>query len=118
MKKENSCKMIWIGIALGVITALVGVIVWLTKKGCKDIEEHYEYFDDDESDATDDYEEFDEEDYDEDEEVGYVKIKDFMNYAEDESVEVKQSAAVKEASENKKMNENKEDDEDQDVVRF
>lgn len=85
MKKENSKKIIWISLAIGVIIGLVGVIIWLAKKSCKDIEEHYEYFDDeyDESEDYDEYDDFDEEIY-EDDDVEYVKIKDFMNYSEDE----------------------------------
>lgn len=87
MKKENSKKVIWISLAIGVIIALVGVIIWLAKKSCKDIEEHYEYFDDeyDESEEYDEYDDFDEEIY-EDDDVEYVKIKDFMNYSEDEKM--------------------------------
>lgn len=87
LKKENSKKFIWITLAISVILVLVAVVIWLAKKGCKDIEEHYEYFDDDsdESDDYDEYEDFDEDIY-EDEEVEYVKIKDFMNYSEDEKV--------------------------------
>ncbi|WP_070000482.1 hypothetical protein [Cellulosilyticum sp. I15G10I2] len=85
IKKENSNKAIWITIAVSVILVLVAIVIWLAKKSCKDIEEHYEYFDDD-YDEAEDYEDFDE--YDdsiyEDEEVEYVKIKDFMNYSEDE----------------------------------
>jgi hypothetical protein len=85
IKKENSKKAIWITLAVSVILILVAVVIWLAKKSCKDIEEHYEYFDDD-YDETDDYDEYDgfDEDIYEDEEVEYVKIKDFMNYSEDE----------------------------------
>ncbi len=85
MKKESSKKAVWITIAVSVILILVGVIIWLAKKSCKDIEEHYEYFDDDydEAEDYDEYDGFDDDIYD-DEEVEYVKIKDFMNYSEDE----------------------------------
>jgi len=85
MKKDNSKKAIWITLAVSVILILVAVVIWLAKKSCKDIEEHYEYFDDDyeEADDFDEYEGFDEDIY-EDEDVEYVKIKDFMNYSEDE----------------------------------
>lgn len=82
MKKEDSKKAVWISISVSVILVLVGVIIWLAKKSCKDIEEHYEYFEDD-CDETPDYEKFDDSIY-EDDEVEYVKIKDFMNYSEDE----------------------------------
>ncbi len=96
MKKEDSKKALWITLAVSVILVLVGVVIWLAKKSCKDIEEHYEYFDDDydEAEDYDDYDDFDDAIY-EDEEVEYVKIKDFMNYSEDEkSAEPKSEEAV------------------------
>lgn len=85
MRKEDSKKAVWITIGVSVILVLVAVIIWLAKKSCKDIEEHYEYFDDeyDKNEEFDEYDDFDESIY-EDDEVEYVKIKDFMNYSEDE----------------------------------
>ena len=99
LKKENSKKFIWITLAVSVILVLAGVVIWLAKKNCKDIEEHYEYFDDDtdETDDYDEYEDFDEEIYD-DEDVEYVKIKDFMNYSEDEKNSDMESETEKNAS--------------------
>lgn len=85
MRKEDSKKAVWITIGVSVILVLVAVIIWLAKKSCKDIEEHYEYFDDeyDKNEEFDEYDDFDESIY-EDDEVEYVKIRDFMNYSEDE----------------------------------
>ncbi len=98
IKKEKSSKYVWVGIAIGVIMALVGVIIWLAKKNCKDVEEHYEYFDDMDDDKDyDDFEDFDDDLYEDDDQVEYVKIKDFMDYADDEQETTKKE--VEEAPE-------------------
>ena len=82
MKQEKSKKCMWIVVAISVISILVAVIIWVANKKDKDLEEHYEYFDDE---YDDEYEDFDENIYEDDkDEIEYVKIKDFINYAEDE----------------------------------
>lgn len=89
MRQEKSKRGLWLGIAIGVVLALVGVVIWVARKKEKDLEEHYEYFDDDYDELDEDYDEFDDSIYDEndDEKVEYVKINDFMNYEEDEKTE-------------------------------
>ena len=85
MRKDDHKKGTWIAIAIGVVAILVAVVIWIAKKREKDLEEHYEYFDDDFDELDENYEEFDESIYeDDDDNIEYVKIKDFMNYAEDE----------------------------------
>lgn len=67
---------------VGVVAALVGIVIWIAKKREKDLEEHYEFFDEDFDDLDENYDEFDETIYDDDdenEESHYVQIKDFMN---------------------------------------
>ena len=88
MKKDERKKGTGIAIAIGVVAILVAIVVWVAKRREKDLEEHYEYFDDDFDELDENYEEFDESIYEDDEDdIEYVKIKDFMSYAEDESDE-------------------------------
>ena len=97
MRKDDRKKGAWIAVAIGVVAVLVAIVIWIAKKREKDLEEHYEYFDDDFDELDENYEEFDESIYeDEDDDIEYVKIKDFMNYAEDEKTD-----SVEESSEEK-----------------
>lgn len=86
VKKQESKKSMWLGIAIGVIVVLIALIIWVARQKDKDLEEHYEYFDDEFDEYDDEYDDFDEAIYEDQEEepVEYVKINDFMNYAEDE----------------------------------
>lgn len=71
-RKDRSNRGIWFGIALAVVAALVGLVLWLKSRNDEYIEEYYEYFDDDLEDELEDdlY-------GDEDDDVEYVAIKDF-----------------------------------------
>lgn len=82
MKKDDSKKYVWFIVGASVIAVLIAVIIWVAKKREKDLEEHYEYFDDDFDELDENFDEFDEsiyDDDDEDEQIEYVKIKDFIN---------------------------------------
>ncbi len=98
MRKDDRKKGAWIAVAIGVVAVLVAIVIWIAKKREKDLEEHYEYFDDDFDELDENYEEFDESIYeDDDDDIEYVKIKDFMNYAEDEKTDsVEKSSEAKE----------------------
>lgn len=90
MKKEESKRATWFAIGVSVVLVLVGLVIWITKKREKDLEEHYEYFDDDFDELGDDFDEFDDSIYDDsedDEQVEYVKIKDFMDDEASEEIE-------------------------------
>lgn len=88
-KKDDHKKGTWIAVAVGVVAILVGVVIWIAKKREKDLEEHYEYFDDDFDELDENYDEFDESIYeDDDDDIEYVKIKDFMSYADDDKEEL------------------------------
>ena len=103
IKKEDHKKCTGIAIAIGVIAVLVAVVLWVAKKREKDLEEHYEYFDDDFEDLDENYDEFDESIYDEEsddeDEIEYVKIKDFMNYDDEAETVVEAIEEVAEAIE-------------------
>lgn len=98
MRKDDRKKGAWIAVAIGVVAVLVAIVIWIAKKREKDLEEHYEYFDDDFDELDENYEEFDESIYeDDDDDIEYVKIKDFMNYAEDEKTDsVEKTSEAKE----------------------
>ena len=105
IKKEESKKYMWLAVATTVVAALVGLIIWISKRREKDLEEHYEYFDDDFDELDENYEDFDESIYDDeededDEQIEYVKINDFL--ADEENKEEKEEAteeALEEAEE-------------------
>lgn len=117
MDKKDEKK--WCLVGIGVIVALIGVVIWIAKKRDKDLEEHYEYFDDLDGD---DYDEFDDSIYDTDEEdsIEYVKINDFIKDEEPkeeqkaDEVDVKDDAKEEETkkapkkSKTKKANDDKE----------
>lgn len=90
MRREKSKRGLLFGVIIGVVLALVAVVLWVAHNKSKDLEEHYEYFDDEFEDEFEDEEftELDDDLYgDEDastEGVEYVKIKDFMNYDNEE----------------------------------
>ena len=98
MKKEQAKRCGLIVAAVGVVAILVGMIIWIGKKREKDLEEHYEYFDDDFDEIDEDYDSFDDsiyEDEEEDEEQSeYVKINDFINDEEATSTEKEDTEAV------------------------
>ncbi len=73
-QKEDKC-LCFLGILLGVLIAVtIGLILWLRSKELEDIEEYYEYFDDEV--LKDDI--YGEEDLDfDDEEVEYLEITNF-----------------------------------------
>lgn len=73
---QKSNKGLLIGLGLLVITVLVGLVLWLRSKNDEDIEEYYEYFDDEMEESLDDSDLYgmDEEDL---EDVEYVQIKRF-----------------------------------------
>lgn len=83
-----------IGIGVAVIAALIGLVLWLRTKNDEDIEEYYEYFDDEMEDELEDDElygllqEEDEEDEEEDENIGYVSIKNFSDEDEEDEEEI------------------------------
>lgn len=81
MKKEDSKKCAWFVMGASVIVILIALIVWVAKRREKDLEEHYEYFDDDFDELDENFDEFDESIYDDEDEeqIEYVKIKDFIN---------------------------------------
>nr|WP_302597420.1 hypothetical protein [uncultured Cellulosilyticum sp.] len=91
MRQEKAKRGMLFGVVIGIVLALVAVVLWVAHRKSKDLEEHYEYFDEDFEDEFDDedYDDLDEDLYgDEDastEGVEYVKIKDFMNYDKDEA---------------------------------
>ena len=92
MRQEKAKRGMLFGVVVGVVLALVAVVLWVAHRKSKDLEEHYEYFDDDFEDEFDDedFENLDEDIYgDEDasqEGIEYVKIKDFMNCEGEEAV--------------------------------
>lgn len=97
MKKEESKRATWFAIGVSVVLVLVGLVIWIAKKREKDLEEHYEYFDDDFDELDDDLDDFDDsiyDDSDDDEQVEYVKIKDFMD--DEASEDVKEETEAKE----------------------
>ena len=113
MKKEDAKRATWVAVGIGVIAILVGIIIWVAKRREKDLEEHYEYFDDDFDELDDDFEEFDESIYDDGEDkVEYVKINDFMNdedsaknQSEAEEVQEESTSAAEEETEADKTQE-------------
>lgn len=108
MKEERMKKCGVIAVVVSVTAVLVGVIVWVAKKREKDLEEHYEYFDDDFDALDEHYEGFDESIYDDsdedDSQVEYVKIKDFINDEEMEE-DLKEETASEESDKDKKSQE-------------
>lgn len=97
MKKEDSKKCVWFAMGVGVIVILIALVIWIAKKREKDLEEHYEYFDDDFNELDENFDEFDEsiydvEDDDDEEQIEYVKIKDFINDEEAVTEEIEEVA--------------------------
>lgn len=83
-----------IGLGIAVVAALVGLVLWLRSKNDEDIEEYYEYFDDEMEDELEDDDLYgigealdSEDDEDDEEEVGYVQIKNFESDEEDDEIE-------------------------------
>ena len=94
MRQEKAKKGMLFGIVIGVVLALVAVVLWVANRKSRDLEEHYEYFDEDLEDEV--FDNFDEDIYDDEsassEGVGYVKIKDFMDYTDDVAQESDEKA--------------------------
>ncbi|OON92660.1 MAG: hypothetical protein ATN34_01815 [Epulopiscium sp. Nele67-Bin002] len=82
-EKEKCNKAIWLLLSGTVFVALVAVVLWLRSKEDEDIEEYYEYFDDELDDDDDIYGELTE-----DEDVEYLEIKQFDEVAGEDEVEV------------------------------
>ena len=105
MKKEEAKRATWIAVSVSVIAVLVGIIIWIAKKRDKDLEEHYEYFDDDFDELDDEFDSFDDSIYDDEEEeeeqIEYVKINDFLDDKKEteEKVESVESADSEEKTE-------------------
>lgn len=100
MRKEESKKCAWFVIGTSVIAVLIALIIWVAKKREKDLEEHYEYFDDDFDELDENFDEFDESIYDDEEEqIEYVKIKDFMNDEEAVTEELQELEETEETNE-------------------
>ena len=89
MKKEEAKRATWVAVGVTVIAVLVGVVIWVAKRREKDLEEHYEYFDEDFDELDEDLDQFDDSIYDDadEEEIEYVKINDFMNDDADNQAE-------------------------------
>ena len=103
MKKEQAKRCSLIVAAVGVVAILVGLIVWISKKREKDLEEHYEYFDDDFDALDEDFEGFDESIYEDDDEeeeqIEYVKINDFINDEDAATSEGEEASETEETTE-------------------
>jgi hypothetical protein len=71
-KKEHSHLGLWVGIAVAIVAGVVGVVLWLRSKKEDDLDEYYQYFEDElDEEVEDDL-------YGEDEEdVEYVELKNF-----------------------------------------
>lgn len=81
IKKEDAKRATWFALGVSVVAILVGLVIWIAKRREKDLEEHYEYFDEDFDELDEDLEDFDDsiyDDADEEEKVEYVQINDFM----------------------------------------
>ena len=84
-KKDKQSKWIWIGVGVSVVCSLVAISLWICNKRERDMEDYFEYFDDEDFDDADF--EYDE-DLDEDYEVEHVEIIiDKDEELEDEEVE-------------------------------
>ena len=80
-RKDKSNRGLWFGIIVAVVTALVGIVLWLKSRNDEYIEEYYEYFDDDlEEELEDDL-------YGKEDDVEYVAIKNF-DEEDEETAEV------------------------------
>ncbi len=78
--REEKCnKCIWIALGVSVVVALVAVVLWIKSKEDEDIEEYYEYFDDELDDDI-----YDEIADDSDDDVEYMELKTFDQDEEDE----------------------------------
>lgn len=97
MKREDAKRATWFAVGVGVITILVALVIWVAKRREKDLEEHYEYFDEDFDELDEDFDDFDESIYDDEDEekIEYVQINDFMN----NDVEEKAEEAVEDTTE-------------------
>lgn len=89
MKRKDSKRATWFAVGVGVITILVAVVIWVAKRREKDLEEHYEYFDEDFDELDKDFDDFDESIYDDEDEekIEYVQINDFINNDAEEKAE-------------------------------
>ncbi|MBP3886663.1 MAG: hypothetical protein J6F30_03255 [Cellulosilyticum sp.] len=89
MKREDAKRATWFAVGVGVITILVALVIWVAKRREKDLEEHYEYFDEDFDELDEDFDDFDESIYDDEDEekIEYVQINDFMNNDAEEKAE-------------------------------
>lgn len=115
MKKEEAKKYAWFAIGVSVVTILVALVLWIAKRRERDLEEHYEYFDDDFDELDENFDEFDDsiyDDSDDDEQIEYVKIKDFINDEAEENTEDKEEEAEAEKSADEAGTETSEEPED------
>lgn len=113
IKKEETKKYTILTVSIVVVTILVGLIIWVAKRREKDLEEHYEYFDDDFDDLDENFDDLDdsiyEDENEEDEKVEYVTINDFMK--EDKEADSEKASEEKAHHEDKEDIEEKEDKE-------
>ena len=83
-KKDKQSKWLWIGIGVSIVCSLVAISMWICNKRERDMEDYFEYFDDEDFDDDFDYDD----DLDEDYEVEHVEI--IVEDEEDEDEEAEQ----------------------------
>ena len=83
-KKDKQSKWIWLGVGISIVCSLIAITLWICNRRDKDMEQYFEYFDDEDFD-DDDFEYDDEDLEDEDQEVEYVEIVEDEN---DEQMEL------------------------------
>lgn len=85
-KKDKQSKWIWIGVGVSVVCSLIAISLWICNKRERDMEDYFEYFDDEDFDDAEF--EYDEEDLD-DYEVEHVEIiTEDSDEDEDEQIEL------------------------------
>ncbi|HHX61388.1 MAG TPA: hypothetical protein GX707_11860 [Epulopiscium sp.] len=81
-KKDKQSKWIWVGVGVSVVCSLIAISLWVYNKRQRDMEDYFEYFDDEDFDDADfEYDE-DLEDY----EVEHVEV--IVPDEDDEQIEL------------------------------
>ncbi|ONI44039.1 hypothetical protein AN641_08640 [Candidatus Epulonipiscioides gigas] len=80
-KEKNCSKYNFIFLGVTVLAGLIALVLYIKSKQDEDIEEYYEYFDDDLDDDDDIYEDLSDDD---DLDVEYLEIKDFEDNDDEE----------------------------------